>query len=160
MIQSHESRIAIVGIGNTLAGDDGVGVRVVQLLQENIPSNDRLMFFYLEGDLYEISDYLDRAEQFIFVDAVAGTIAGEIVTGLDMPRALAPSFHQTDIGAVMRCLQLLNYVVPFPVWDIWGITVDPPREICSELSSLVEQAVPHLVKTLSVVIENHLKSHL
>lgn len=158
MKQVHEPRIAIVGIGNTLAGDDGVGIRVVRLLQEGIPPNSRLLFVYLEGDLYEISDFLDRAEQFIFVDAVAGPAAGEIVRGVDMPRALAPSFHQTDIGAVMKCLQSLDYVAPFPGWDVWGITVDPPREICTELSQSVELAVPVLVGVLDGYISEFLSS--
>lgn len=158
MIQAKESGIAIVGIGNTLAGDDGVGIRVVRHLQEILPPNNRLMFIYLEGDLYEISDYLALADQFIFVDAVAGLTAGEIVRGIDMPRALAPSFHQTDIGAVMRCLQSLNYIVPFPGWDVWGITVDPPREICTELSHPVELAVPALVEALADCIKNILSS--
>ncbi len=159
MIELNESKLAIVGIGNILAGDDGVGIRVVQNLQESISTNSRLVFHCLEGDLYEISDYLNQAEHFIFVDAVAGYTAGEIIRGVDMPRALAPSFHQTDIGAVMRGLKSLNYIVPFPDWDVWGITVDPPRKICTELSPLVEYAVPLLVDSLTLFIENNFAVH-
>jgi hydrogenase maturation protease len=155
-MESKEPRLAIVGIGNTLAGDDAAGISVVRLLQEKLPPDDRLMFLYLEGDLYEISDYLNQAAEFIFVDAIAGSNAGEIVFGNSGPRAFAPSFHQTDIGAVMKCLQLLDYTAPFPSWSVCGITVDPPREICTKLTPHVEQSVPILVEKLTTIIERSL----
>ncbi len=133
--------LAIVGIGNTLAGDDGAGVEVVRRLGRSLGPGGRVLLHVLEGDHFEISDLLDRAERFIFVDAVAGERPGEPVILEGGFRAFSPSFHQTDISAVMRCLEEIGVTEPFPRWEIWGITILPPAELGEGLSPEVDRAV-------------------
>lgn len=133
--------LAIVGIGNTFAGDDGAGVEVVRRLEKIRNTGASVFLHVLEGDHFEIADFLDRAERFIFVDAVEGERPGELVTLDGCLRACAPSFHQTDISAVMRCLEEIGIVDSFPRWEIWGITILPPSEIGEGLSPEVDTAV-------------------
>jgi hydrogenase maturation protease len=156
MCLRSSKRIVVAGIGNTIAGDDGAGIETVKLLKKRIPPDPRLSFVLLEGDLFEISDYLDTADLILFVDAVAGSPAGRIITGREMPRAFVPSFHQTDVGAVMGCLKSLDYADPFPEWEVWGITADPPREVSTSLTPLVKQAVLELADSLAVKIKEML----
>jgi Ni,Fe-hydrogenase maturation factor len=108
-----------------------------------------LLLATLEGDLYAVADLLDLAERFIFVDAVAGSRPGELSIGVPVDgRALAPSLHQADVGAVMRGLAMLHMVEHFPPWEVWGVTILPPTELRIGLSPAVEAGVEALVERL------------
>ncbi len=72
--------VAVVGIGNLLMGDDGVGVRVLQWLQQRytFPAEVQL----LDGGTksIELLPYLEEADRVIFIDAVdLGETPGTVV---------------------------------------------------------------------------------
>jgi hydrogenase maturation protease len=136
----ERARLAVVGIGNTIAGDDGVGIVVAERLRRRWPQTGEVLVAILPGDLFAVSDLLDQAEEFLFVDAIAGESIGEIRILTSAQRAFAPSLHQTDIGAVMASLKTLAVVDPFPAWQVWGITISPPEELGEGLSPAVDNA--------------------
>jgi hydrogenase maturation protease len=145
--------LAVVGIGNTLAGDDGAGVKAVELLQERLDGrSEGTVFAVLDGDLLGIADMLHLARRFVFLDAVAGDTPGRIVRSRTAPRAMAPSFHQADIGVVMERLRELEMVDPFPDWEVAGVTVDPPLMLGEGLSPVVAAGVEQLVAMLEAEI--------
>ncbi|MBI5014175.1 MAG: hydrogenase maturation protease [Deltaproteobacteria bacterium] len=148
--------VAAVGIGNALVGDDGAGVAVLERLRERWGADPRVLLLALEGDLYEIADHLGRAARFLFADAVAGDVPGAIARCDRAPRAYAPSFHQTDTGSVLMALEALGTAEPFPPWEIWGVTVEPPREVRVGLSPPVAAAVERLSALLADRIEQAL----
>jgi hydrogenase maturation protease len=141
-----------VGVGNTLAGDDGVGIEVIRRLAAVWCEEPALMLHMLEGDHFEIADLIDRAERFIFIDAVEGDQPGQLEFMGNARRAFAPSFHQTDVAAVMHSLEAIRVVDPFPVWEILGVTILPPVELRDGLSEVVEKVVEPLCQRLSGVI--------
>lgn len=140
-------KIIITGVGNTLAGDDGVGIHMVRELKGLLPSNDRFVFAELEGDLYEIWDMLPGTDAFIFLDAVAGEIPGIIKVGKTLPGSFNPSFHQSDLSTVLASLQKL-WEGEFPLWTIWGISIAPPEILGEGLSEPVRAASIEAVKKL------------
>lgn len=145
------ARIAFVGIGNTLAGDDGAGVVALERLRTALCGCDtaQLLFCTLPGDLYAVSEILDVAQRFIFLDAVAGDAPGSLCTiSSDAPLFMAASFHQTDIGVVMHTLGALRLRVPFPKWEIRGITIAQPDRLREGLSPEIDRAVDRLVGEL------------
>lgn len=144
----QRARVAFVGIGNTLAGDDGAGVVALERLANALSNEEKetMLFCRLAGDLYAIGDFLDTAERFVFLDAAIGDASGELrVIRNDASCAHTGSFHQTDIGAVMRALSKLEWCVPFPEWEIRGITIALPDRLCEGLSPEVDRAVDRLV---------------
>lgn len=147
------ARIAVVGIGNTLAGDDGVGVEVVRRLATSWDGHEDVLLEVLPGDLLAVCELLGRARRFLFVDAVAGDRPGQVVTSVTTPRAFTPSLHQTDIGAVMTTLARLGVAEPFPEWCVWGVVIDPPRELRDGLSAEVEAGAAELV----ALVDRHLR---
>jgi hydrogenase maturation protease len=58
----------IIGIGNLLHGDDGVGVHAVKYLEGKVPENVRLV----EGGVYSLDllAFLEGVNHAIFIDAV------------------------------------------------------------------------------------------
>jgi hydrogenase maturation protease len=143
----------VVGIGNPVVGDDGAGIAVIERIKPRWGADPRVLLLTLEGDLFELADHLSRAERFVFADALAGGTPGAITRCERAPRAFAPSFHQVDVGAVMTALQNLGLASPFPPWEVWGISIDPPREMVRGLSPPVEAAVERLANDLSRLIE-------
>lgn len=145
------AQIAFVGIGNTLAGDDGAGVVALERLKTALGDcdNKQLFFYTLPGDLYAISEILDAAPRFVFLDAVAGDAPGTLrIIRSNAPLTMAASFHQTDIDAVMRTLAALGLQVPFPQWEIRGITIAAPERLREGLSPEIDRAVDRLVGEL------------
>ena len=149
-------RVAVAGIGNELAGDDGAGLEAIRLLEPAWLHDERVLLCRLEGDLFAVADLLPLAHEFVFVDAVAGDIPGEAVRGAHLQRAFAPSFHQTDIASVMQSLEALGMVDPFPRWELWGVTILPPKELRPGLSPPVEKAV----RDLAGALDAHLRQIL
>jgi hydrogenase maturation protease len=150
------AKLAVIGIGNPLAGDDAAGVEVVRRLQVKWSGQDQILFHILEGDLLEISEWLDRADRFLFVDAVAGQHPGTLRFAVEGGRAFAPSFHQTDIATAMRQFEALGLADPFPPWEVWGVVIDLPGEVREGLSPAVAAGVAELAHRVSAWIESHL----
>lgn len=150
---SGKQTLAIVGVGNTLAGDDGAGVEVVRRLKHLWAGEPDIFFHTLESDPFEIADLLERAGKFIFVDAFAATHPGELVRMGKNCSTLAPSLHQADIATVMHSLAALGTVEPFPSWELWGITILPPSELGEGLTPEVEASVEILCGKLCRLIE-------
>jgi hydrogenase maturation protease len=145
--------LAIIGIGSVLAGDDGVGVAVIERLRRRVGEAVPVLLHTVEGDLLEIADWLPRAQHFIFVDAIAGDLPGRIVIGWGGERAWAPSFHQTDLPTTLDILNTMQVCDPFPTWEIWGVTIAPPREARLGLTPDVEVAADQLVERLQSAVK-------
>jgi hydrogenase maturation protease len=149
----RRGRLAIIGIGNTIAGDDGVGVLVAERLRERWTDSNEVLVATLPGDLFSVSDLLDRTESFLFVDAIAGDDPGEILVLDSAQRAFAASLHQTDIGTVMAALKKLEMTDPFPEWEVWGITIDPPEELGEGLTPEIAAAADELERRIVEHVE-------
>ncbi len=158
MSGTPRATLAVVGIGNTLAGDDGAGVEVVRRLEAEWSGRREVLLTTLEGDLLAVSELLGLADRFLFVDSVAGERPGELVFGIESGRAFAPSFHQTDIATAMRQLNTLGMADPFPPWEVWGVVIAPPEEVRECLSPKVEAGVVELARRVSHYIRHQLRA--
>jgi hydrogenase maturation protease len=141
---NRRARLAVIGIGNTLAGDDGVGIVVAERLRCRWDDSDQVLVATLPGDLFAVEDLLDRARQLLFIDAIAGDNPGELQVLTSVQRAFSASLHQTDIGTVMNALKKLELADPFPDWQVWGITIERPDELGEGLSPPVAAAADRL----------------
>jgi hydrogenase maturation protease len=150
-----KATLGIIGIGNTIAGDDGAGIMIVEHLQKDFHGRKDILFHTLKGDLFEMAELIDRALSFIFIDALAGDNPGEIKLIKD--RASPPfavSFHQTDINSVMHALESISFISPFPPWEVWGIVIDPSVKFGSGISLCVSRAMATLTEQISRTIRN------
>lgn len=144
--------LLFVGIGNTLAGDDGVGPVMLSNLREALGDVGGMGYHMIHGDLYQLWDLLPRTRTLVLLDALAGDDPGLVVRGKPAVRGFAPSFHQTDAAAVMRKLETL-YEGVFPLWTLWGVTIACPDRLGEGLSEPVDEgariAVSDIVKALA-----------
>jgi len=143
--------VTFIGIGNTLAGDDGAGMIMLRKLKDVIGEVDGVVYLEMPGDLFEIWDIASETDSIVFLDAVAGEVAGVVTTGKTLPRAMSPSFHQSDLCTVVESLASI-YQGEFPQWTLWGVTIDPPQVLGEGLSEIVALAVEKAVLEIIILL--------
>jgi hydrogenase maturation protease len=136
----------ILGIGNILLGDEGIGVWVVESLRRcyQFPSSATV----LEGGTLglDLLPQLQDVSRLLVVDAVQlGGEPGEIVRleGDDVPRAIdvKVSPHQIGIKELLATARLMGCEPPKVV--LWGM--EPERvEPGADFSPKIAQALPQL----------------
>jgi hydrogenase maturation protease len=145
MTESREHKVLILGLGNAILRDDGVGIKIVRHLAQSDP--------YAEVDLKEaevagfaLLDLLEGYERVVVVDAVRlrDTEPGEIV--VFSADALQPSLHlvaghQIDLPSALELGRQLGRPVPEAV-HIVGVQVADDRTFDEHCSPAVEAAIP------------------
>jgi len=141
--KSSKSRILILGIGNTLLGDEGVGVAVIDHLKAKggIPADVDL----LDGGTGSmvLLEPMREARRMILVDATAdgsppGTFQRLVPRfSTDFP----PSLTAHDIG-LRDLLDTFYLLGETPEVVLYAISIHFPQEIGLTLSAEVAAAVP------------------
>lgn len=147
-------RITVMGVGNPLMKDEGVGVRVVEALMSScaFPGNVTLIDAGTMGmgilHLFRECDYL------LVIDAVDGTgeAAGTVVrlTPDDLaPNQVMHSLHDVRFVDVLQAAELMGVR---PEADCVGIQVEDMSGVGIGLTPAVEAAVPAAVDAVLAVL--------
>ena len=138
----------ILGIGNTILSDEGVGVRAVEALQARYRLPDNIQAIDGGTSSMEMIEDLSDLDFLLVLDTiVAGQPAGTIVrlAGTEVPaffrRKLSP--HQIGLSDVLASLEFLDAAPK----DIVVIGVQPVTlELGMELTATVAARVPEVVE--------------
>jgi len=140
----------IVGLGNPLRGDDGVGLRVVQsLAMQELPLGVELADGGTQG--LELVNLMEGWQRVILVDAAnVGKTHGEFVRfGLDEARLLGSNDQISVHAAGLRDALLLAQVLGVLPKEVVIYGVQPARlDWDAELSPQVEAAVPEIARCI------------
>ena len=140
--------IKVIGCGNLLRGDDGLGIYVLKELKK-IPLPKQVEFIEAETRSFDILSYIEDAETVIIIDAV---MSGNQPGSIYLSRGKKPKYSQLNfsclhhftwehalaIGEMILQKDLLQKVVVF------GMEVES-IETGMELSSSVRDALPRMV---------------
>ncbi|WP_373604266.1 HyaD/HybD family hydrogenase maturation endopeptidase [Aggregatibacter sp. HMT-949] len=147
----------ILGVGNILLGDEGVGVRIAQALEKRPEILSH--FDIVDGGTcgMELLDDMANREHIIIVDAVlANKAPGEIIVLHDeqvpvfFSRKISP--HQLGICDVLSALKLTD---EFPK-NLCLIGIQPETlESQIALSEIVQNQFPAVFETLEKVLKNY-----
>jgi len=149
-------RTLVIGIGNILMLDEGVGVRIAEELQRNyaFPSDVRVMD---AGTMGLGMMHLFRGVEFLLVaDAVDGTDhpPGTVVRfdpeGFSSSQVFH-SLHDVRFADVLNAARLIDLT---PQAECIGVQVEnmSPAELTIGLSPIVEAAVPRAVAAVLYVL--------
>ena len=142
--------IHILGCGNPLMGDDGIGFRVIERLQSMhliLPDNVKLMDAGVCG--LDLLNLLEGAERVIIIDAVKG--AGDVGSvhrfGIDDIKGASPngiiSIHETCLADV---LCIAEHVQKMPQsLTIYGIEVESSEDLSFCLSDRVQESIDTVI---------------
>lgn len=77
-------KTAVLGFGNPVRADDGVGIYVVQELEKKLPGNDQLSIFDMGTAAFEVLFKLKGHDRIILIDAVINS-GEEVGTTFRLP---------------------------------------------------------------------------
>lgn len=136
--------ILVMGIGNPLMRDEGIGPRVVEVLKSTYDFGPRVEVVDAGTMGLMILDLLAGREQLIVVDAVRGTghEPGTIV--FFDPKDLADSqvMHSLHDMRLVDVLQNAALLDRMPAATVIGIQIEAIEQWVLELSPKVEAAIP------------------
>lgn len=142
-------RIVVIGLGNTLMGDEGLGVQALERLREHPPEGP---VDYYDGGTRGLLllPFMEEASHLLLLDAVQsedspGTIVE--IAGRDLVASKSPlKFSAHDIALPdLLTLFLLRRGDPGPRLHLLG-TVPASMELSTELSLPVLKSLPELVQ--------------
>jgi hydrogenase maturation protease len=140
-------RTLVLGLGNTICGDDGVGIRTAQALKEDVCG--------LEAEVAETTaagigllDTIMDYERMIVVDAIQtkGGKAGQVYRlGLeDLPASLhSATLHDVDLPTALELGRRLGMEMPREV-IVYAVEVADVATFREGCTREVERAIPEV----------------
>jgi hydrogenase maturation protease len=144
-----EKKIKVLGCGNTLVGDDGVGIRAIEKLQEmTLPSNVEVIDAGVGG--MAILSWIEDADKVVIIDAVQtgneppGTVYE--FTDKEMPPSdmFMLSLHDLNLVDTLNVGRVVQKMPDEIV--IIGVEVKRVAEFTKELTPEVESAIPEVLE--------------
>jgi len=153
MTDQATSKILIMGIGNYLMGDEGVGVHVARYFE-----NQKLPDYVdvLDGGTggFHLMEYFETYPTVVLIDATldnrpAGTI--RLIKprfSSDFPRAM--STHDIGLKDMVESLIILDKL---PEIHLFAVSIAEIQAQSIELSSAIQNVVPEIVTNIETLIQ-------
>jgi len=154
MTKGMRLSILVLGIGNLIMSDDGIGVRVVQLLAERyrFPAGVSVVDGGTLG--LDLLPKLEGVDRLLMIDAVEmGLPPGSIVRlcGDDVPVALETKLSPHQVGLKdLLAVAMLQGVVPREM-VLWGVQpercelgMDLSETVANQLASVADRVMAEL----------------
>lgn len=146
------TRVVVLGIGNVLQTDEGVGPRCVREFERRFELEPAVMLIDGGTSAMELLDDMAKADLLLILDAVSsGRPAGSVVklSGDEVPRFFTTKLspHQVGIADVLAALALTDE----SPGETIIIGVEPASlKLGMELSPTVAAAVPRVIDEVIV----------
>jgi hydrogenase maturation protease len=157
-VPARTARTLVVGLGNPLVSDDGVGLKVVGRLRELLANHDEVdMETETRGGLL-LMERMVGYERVILIDAVRsgaapGTIHRLCVDGV--PTQHSASAHDANLATALAVGRAAGYALPTETdVQIIGIEVKDVETFSDRCTPAVEAAVPHAAQAVLDLLAN------
>ena len=140
----------IVGLGNPILGDDGVGWKVAEEVEKRLPADGSVEVMFLSLGGISLMENLIGYDRVVVVDAFASDATAGSVSVLklsQLPNYSAyhiTSTHDTSLQKAMELGREMGAYLPEDV-IIVGVTTDRIHEFSEDLSPPVARMVPCVV---------------
>ncbi len=153
-ILQTKKNILVLGVGNFLMGDEGVGVHFIhELIKRDINYENADI---LDGGVggFALMSYFDQYDHVIFIDATMdGKLNGTISLiepkfASDFPQAI--SAHDFGLKDMIESMYLLGKV---PKLYLFTVSIPSIKPMTLELSPAVRGAIPELIKKVGALVK-------
>ncbi|MDH3494074.1 MAG: hydrogenase maturation protease [Acidobacteriota bacterium] len=140
--KNKKTRVLILGIGNVLMGDEGIGVHVVKALEKAVLPDDVEVLDGGTGS-FLLLEPMQKAGRVILVDAtIDGAEAGSVSRlqprfSTDYPKTLTA--HDIGLKDLLDAFYLLGEP---PEVTLFAVSIPPLQDMETELSSELRPVVP------------------
>ncbi len=152
---SGSDDVVVIGLGNVLRSDDGVGVHLVRALaQETWPSSVRIVDAGTPG--LALLDLMEGAAHVVIVDACQldsppGTVRVFTPAEVRSRTEGAPlSIHQADVLGALRLGEAVGVSAPVTLVGIQPASLEPG----TELSPTLAQTLPDLLARVRRLLQS------
>ena len=144
--------ILVIGAGNLLMGDEGVGVHALRVLEERLAIPEVRLLDGGTGGINLLGE-LEGARWVVFIDATRdgqpeGTVSylrpGRVA---DIPRGL--SAHDFGVKDLFATAALLGQL---PELHVFTISVETLKPMCMDLSERVASAIPAVLDRVTTLV--------
>jgi hydrogenase maturation protease len=146
--------ILVLGIGNYLLGDEGVGIHAVRRLEkESWPSHVQLVDGGTGG--FHLLSFFSDYDTVIMIDAAMDEQAPGTVRALeprfasDFPRAL--SAHDIGLRDLIESAALLG---PLPKIYLITVSIAQPQSMITDLSPAIAASLPQVVQRVKSLVRS------
>lgn len=138
-------RVRVIGLGQAAAGDDRVGLAVIEHLR-SLRAPERLELL-LAPEPSALLPLLETRAPVVLVDAVLAAPAGEVLVlepdELEQRGFSTLSTHGLGVAQAVALARLLSPAAVSPSIRIVGVSISRPERFRQGLSPEVAAAVPH-----------------
>ena len=154
-LNAPRSPVLILGVGNILLGDEGIGVRVIEAMQEmDLPDGVEL----IDGGTASIDvlEFLKNREKVIIIDALQGgggepgTIYRFTPSDIRVKKPVYTSLHQVGLLEALTTLEYTGESVKNVI--IYGVEVEKlgwSLDLSPEISSIVPRLIEMVLEEVS-----------
>lgn len=136
--------ILILGIGNLLLGDEGIGVHAVEALKDKSLPGEIVLLDGGTGGFY-LLPYLEEFSRIILIDAIMDGKAPGTISLIkprfshEFPRTL--SSHEVGLKDLIESASLLGH---FPTFYLITVSIEKIQTMTMELSPDLKQSLPKI----------------
>jgi len=149
----YKNKILILGIGNYLMGDEGIGVQIANRLLEDDSLPDEVDV--LDGGTggFHLLEYFEQYPNVILIDATLdGNAPGTIRLikpkfAKDFPQAM--STHDIGLKDMVSALQLMGKM---PVIDLFVVSIETIQQQGIELTPAIENVTPIIIDKVKALM--------
>lgn len=150
---NQDARTLILGIGNYLMGDEGIGVHIANQLESQVlPDGVDILDGGTGG--FHLLEYFEQYSHIILIDATldrnpVGTIRlikPKFAT--DFPPAM--STHDIGLKDLVSALQLLDKM---PLIDLFVVSIESIQQQGIELTPEIKAIVPEVIERIFALLE-------
>jgi hydrogenase maturation protease len=149
----YTDRILVMGVGNYLMGDEGVGVHAANhLYKRSLPVNVDVVDGGTGG--FHLLEYFEKYSRIVLIDA---TLDNNPVGSIrlikpkfasDFPKAM--STHDIGLKDMMSSIQLLG---KFPEIHLFVVSIETIQQQGVEMTEEIEAAMPSLISQIEGLLE-------
>jgi hydrogenase maturation protease len=154
-VANSEQKTLVLGLGNVIMGDEGVGVHVVRALEKHsLPTGVECLDGGTGG--FILLEPLQSADRIIMIDAAAdGNPQGTVTrTTPRFSHDYPPTLTAHDIG-VKDLLDVFYIQGGGPEVVLYAITIDPKQSISIELSPGTAKAAEETVQRILAELKSN-----
>lgn len=145
-------KIIILGIGNLILGDDGIGIKVLRELKKKIKRSDIVFDEAMTGGM-NLLDIIKGYDKAILIDAIYNpkTSIGDVkrFSIQDCPTAHSCNPHDVSLSeAIQLAEQLGEKKIPDEIIIIGIVLHKIPTEFSEAISPKVKTAIPKAVQII------------
>lgn len=166
-MEKHEPTL-VIGLGNPILGDDGVGWRIAEQVENAVKSERNLIGRKIEFDYLSLGglSLMERMVGYTRVLVVDSILTGSKPKGTiySLPLSRLPDFsaghttaiHDTSLATALEVGRRMGLVLPDDVWVV-AVEAEVVFEFSEKMTHAVEAAVPLAVELVIDLLKQDIR---